>query len=1747
MPELLTPLPSEALDEAWLAVLDGRLAREIQQARPGQCLRIEALARNLLEALAARAGDGTGAKVYLVDRKAGPEPWRVEVHRVVARRNEGQGVVVALLPPDVKLAAGDSIDISTFRSIPIDDLWHDIERVIVSKLPAPILDAARWILHEVEKRGWQVQPSDRLRFLATIAQQERPAPWMVGAALYAVGLIPDFELLDHPGQLGFRLGQRNLANVRLLATTQHTPLERLLRLPLSDNAFRQRLGVLMRAFDNGDIHAWGEAVATRPEWRELALEKWPLAEAPPPPGQVRVELDPLRLPPRDDDLLVYEPTDRLPVAWKTDPPPGDAPGLAFFRVEVVDVDGQIVYETDLIKAVSGRQEKRRKYLKDLELPSGVYFIRVIPLTEHADSMGEQEPRDPALPNGKRTNESDDFLLLEIGEMDDDIPTPVTTTSVGSYAESELLARLGLAAEGRDPRLLRPLERAWLTDLGASSDTAMAAIRFDARRQYKVRLSQRLRRLELRILEDSQHAGSHRVTLGPAPSAPLDLESSSTLLPPAFAQARTELFTAIRETVIGESTTKTDARQGEPRYASPVVALVDLCELAPRIELYATAYADWLDSGDPAALGLDVVVAEVPGATTAALLAPTHPLRLLWLLQRQQLARVWSEAAAKRRTGASDLITIWRSVITSSGLPSLLITQGGEEFVEAGDLLGGWAAYLPPRLRDSRAALALVQARLGMSRSTPVTEITASAVADKLQAFLRQHPYVGTLVVNVINPGDAALLVDALVELEGRLEDEKLRYDLRLFTDAAAPELVGRALRDLMDPERQLSEAAAQLAGPGRSPLFPKLTWSRKPLTEFVERPEEFSAHVTVILDSFPVWLRVARVDPADRSSFVHGLVQAVPVRLTSRGSHYRWSRRPAPAPCPELPGAPNRSALVAKLVEGVATGQVRLLAPNSNTASAIAVTELNLSTDQQSLLYTAHANSTWVMTIDPNLGLEYFDATDRGDRPGYLLDFTPGFAPSGQRQLLLTTRAGEELLKLVLPLVEQLGLDRDGPGSKLLIESMRALSGRLALRLLASPNQAQGALGMALTKLFCEGYGLLSQAMVVPLDAHPELAKRDAGPALRGDLLVVSADPDHRHLDLLVIESKCHSGSGLDDSLRARIHDQVMSSAAALRDTFEIAELDDRIDRHVQSWRLSTVLTFYLDRAERYGLIDGHEVSRLRQFLVGLDRGYTMSVRTIGLVFRPDAAATRLDTEDPDLPIWVAGHDVIDRLLNEGMRRLVVDEKGPAEPGPAEPTIRGVMSTEPTWDTVRSSFAGPSLRADTPPPSAEAPEVDQQQSPREETDVSADVPQLETPAAAPEIQVTREARPVSETQGPEFSVLLGDTQPTKQFGLLGTMSAEAWQRVALDLNGCNTISVYGVQGGGKSYTLGSIIEMASQPIPGINLLPQPLASVVFHYHQTQDYPPEFVSMVSANDDPAQVQALASYGAEPMAVPDVIVLTTSDTVDRRRMEFPAVQVEPIAFASRELTVADWRFLMGATGNDSLYLKILNEMMRWHRDDLTLDAIRAGLSAARLTDGQRMLAETRLEFAARFIDDSRSLRDLLKPGRIVIVDLRDEFIEQDEALGLFVTMLNVFSGAGLGPERFNKLIVFDEAHKYLGGSLIDEVVQVIREMRHKGVSLVIASQDPLNVPSAVIELSSAVILHRFNAPNWLKHIQKSLAALGDLTAPMLAGLSPGEAFVWANRATNTIFTRRAVKLRLRPRATKHGGSTRLAVEE
>ena len=191
----------------------------------------------------------------------------------------------------------------------------------------------------------------------------------------------------------------------------------------------------------------------------------------------------------------------------------------------------------------------------------------------------------------------------------------------------------------------------------------------------------------------------------------------------------------------------------------------------------------------------------------------------------------------------------------------------------------------------------------------------------------------------------------------------------------------------------------------------------------------------------------------------------------------------------------------------------------------------------------------------------------------------------------------------------------------------------------------------------------------------------------------------------------------------------------------------------------------------------------------------------------------------------------------------------------------------------------------------------------------------------------------------------------------------------------------------------------------------------------------------------------------------------------------------------------------------------------------------------------MALSRLTLASEYLDDTVRLGQLMHPGRLLVVDLRDEFLDQDDALGLFVIMLNIFANARLPDgQPFNKFIVFDEAHKYMGNAeLTSSIVTAIREMRHKGVSLLIASQDPPSLPNAIIELSTAVLVHRFNSPQWLKHVQKSIVQFDKLTPADLSQLGPGEAFLWATKANNKVVTQQPIKIVTRPRVTQHGGST------
>ena len=125
------------------------------------------------------------------------------------------------------------------------------------------------------------------------------------------------------------------------------------------------------------------------------------------------------------------------------------------------------------------------------------------------------------------------------------------------------------------------------------------------------------------------------------------------------------------------------------------------------------------------------------------------------------------------------------------------------------------------------------------------------------------------------------------------------------------------------------------------------------------------------------------------------------------------------------------------------------------------------------------------------------------------------------------------------------------------------------------------------------------------------------------------------------------------------------------------------------------------------------------------------------------------------------------------------------------------------------------------------------------------------------------------------------------------------------------------------------------------------------------------------------------------------------------------------AASELKASHWKFLMGAVGSQSMYIRQLALIMKKLRGGVTLDALRQGVRDSGLSEYLKELALLRLRFAEEYIDDAHRLTDVLRPGRLVIVDLRDELIEKDEALGLFVVLLQMFAETTYRGRRFNKL--------------------------------------------------------------------------------------------------------------------------------
>jgi hypothetical protein len=363
--------------------------------------------------------------------------------------------------------------------------------------------------------------------------------------------------------------------------------------------------------------------------------------------------------------------------------------------------------------------------------------------------------------------------------------------------------------------------------------------------------------------------------------------------------------------------------------------------------------------------------------------------------------------------------------------------------------------------------------------------------------------------------------------------------------------------------------------------------------------------------------------------------------------------------------------------------------------------------------------------------------------------------------------------------------------------------------------------------------------------------------------------------------------------------------------------------------------------------------------------------------------------------------------------------------------------------------------------------------------------------------------------------------------------------VFLNTNAPWSMFICGSQGSGKSHTLACVLESCLLPEPKLGKLPAPLAGLVMHFDGAEQQ--EKGAQAACLCEKVKTRVLVSpsnlfnmrrryldnfEGWSNMASNGII----SDTRN--------ITVEPFYLSSKHLNTERIMRLMGVNSekNDVLYAHIIYKVLRERSFQIAESgefnwlAFKKRLEAEDLNGSQRavlrvrfdlvesfMRSETKLgikevtlrgkrgkprgtaqrSFVERTLHDDIAEYDLFagSPGELTVVDLSDPMIDAETACVLFEIALSLF----VSRTSVSKVVALDEAHAYMrqtspaAMALTNRLISNVREQRHRAVRVIVATQEP-TINTALLDLCSISVVHRFSSPEWYSVVKKHLAAVG-----------------------------------------------------
>ena len=170
---------------------------------------------------------------------------------------------------------------------------------------------------------------------------------------------------------------------------------------------------------------------------------------------------------------------------------------------------------------------------------------------------------------------------------------------------------------------------------------------------------------------------------------------------------------------------------------------------------------------------------------------------------------------------------------------------------------------------------------------------------------------------------------------------------------------GEAFKDLLDPESAVANDAEVFSQASANRLFPKLRFSLNKTSDFINKHDNYQAHLSFLVNPFVVNTEPARPSELSRSFFLNGaicrdIVEAKPVGKTFVWNRY-YSNKSLPNPVSE--SANLEVSLFARLQEVIG----KML--SSTIEESVPATTLRLKENDMMLLSFIHDSSDWVVYV----------------------------------------------------------------------------------------------------------------------------------------------------------------------------------------------------------------------------------------------------------------------------------------------------------------------------------------------------------------------------------------------------------------------------------------------------------------------------------------------------------------------------------------------------------------------------------------------------------------------------------------------------------------------------------------------------------------------------------------------------------------------------------------------------------------